>query len=238
MTGTHSQHDAANEEPGVKRYHAEKTRSPRRPPPVNLAILIGIIAIVVFVIYQFFFTRPTLLAGEEFNLSQAVEHIEELSTVRSHLRFAVVVREESGNIVVRELAEQEDAIAMEDVGSMLFHNPTLVAELHAVATYGLRLDNVQDYVSEANDTMQIALPKAELLDVKLVNSDTRIIARIKGMFRSPNNELLLEASRRGEAFAEKFARTDTTSLEVAQNKAQDIIRFLIEQTGKPVRFVD
>ncbi len=238
MTDTNTQQGTSSDEPGVKRYQAEKTRSPRRPPPVNLAILIGIIAIVVFVIYQFFFTRPTLLAGEEFNLSQAVEQIEELSTVRSHLRFAVVVREESGSIIVRELAEQEDAIAMEDVGSMLFHDPTLVAELHAVATYGLRLDKVQEYVSEANDTLQIALPKAELLDVKLVNADTRIIARIKGMFRSPNNELLLEASRRGEIFAEKFARTDTASMELARNKAQEIIRFLIEQTGKPVRFVD
>ena len=237
MTDTHTQPNPADpEESGVKRYQAEKTRSPRRPPLVNLSILIGIIGLTVFVIYQFFFTRPNLLAGEEFNLSQAVEQIEELSTVRSHLRFAVVVREESGNIIVRELANQEAVIEMEDVGSLLFHDPALVAELHAVATYGLQLDGIEDRINESGDTLYITMPNAELLDVKLVNGDTRIIARIKGIFRSSNNDLLLAASKRGETFAEKFARSDTSSIELAGRKAEEIIAFLMEQAGKEVQF--
>ena len=237
MSGTDQQQNSTGDEPGIRRYHAEKTRSPRRPPLVNLAILIGIIAIVVFVFYQFFFTRPNLLAGEEFNLAQTVQEIEELSTVRSHLRFAVVVREESDNIVVRELAEQESELNMEDVSSMLFHDPAVVVELHAVATYGIRLADIEDRMQESGDTLFFTLPRAELLDVKLVNADTRTIARIKGIFRNSNNELLLAASRRGEEFARKFALTDSSSMALAGSKAQEIITFLAERGARQVRFI-
>lgn len=237
MSDTDQKQSPASDEPGIRRYHAEKTRSPRRPPLVNLAILIGIIAVVVFVFYQFFFTRPNLLAGEEFNLAQTVQEIEELSTVRSHLRFAVVVREESDNIIVRELAEQENELNMEDVSSMLFHDPAVVVELHAVATYGVRLDDLENRIQESGDTLLISLPQAELLDVKLINADTRTIARIKGIFRNSNDELLLAAARRGEEFAEKFALTDSSSIALARNKAQEIISFLAERGARDVRFI-
>lgn len=220
------------DEQRVKRYRAEQTRSPRRPPPVNLAILIGVIALIVFLIYQFFFTRPTILAGGEFNLSQAVERIEELSTVRSHLRFAVIVREESDNIVVRRLAEEDEEIDMDDISSILFQDPTLIAELHAVATFGVDLEGVADRMEVRDDSVFVTLPKSTLLDVKVVNGDTRVVARMKGLFRTPGNELMLAASQRGEAFATSFALEDTSSLQLAETRAQEILSLLIEEAGK------
>ncbi|MGE3799821.1 MAG: DUF4230 domain-containing protein [Candidatus Kapaibacterium sp.] len=222
---------------GVRRFYAEKFRSPRRPPTVNMAILIGIIAVVLFLIWQFFFTRPTLFT-EEFSLAQAVEEIEELTTVRSHLRFTVVVREESGNLVVQRLADQAGEINMQDIGSMLFHDPTLLAELHAVATYGVKLDDIEKRITNHGDSLHVSLPPSELLDVKIVNADTRIIAQLKGLFRSENNELLLAASQRGESFAEEFARTDAASLELATTKAREIIGLLAKQAGKETTFTE
>lgn len=224
------------DEPGIRRYRAEATRSPRRPPPVNLAILIGAIALIVFLIYQFFFTRPLVSAGGEFNLTQSIERIEELSTVRSHLRFAVIVREESGNIIVRRLAEESNEIKMDNIGSMLFHDPTLVAELHAVVTYGLRLNDMEKRIRREDEQLYVDLPPAELLDVKVVNADTRIIARFEGLFRSSNNELLLAASQRGETFARQFALADSTSMSLAQSRAREIITLLVEQAGNKVSF--
>ncbi len=234
---SHRGPDGRLEEPGVKRYHAEKARSPRRPPTVNMTILIGIIAVILFLIWQFFFTRPALFT-EEFSLAQAVEEIEELTTVRSHLRFTVVVREESGNLIVQRLADQAGKINMDDIGSMLFHDPTLLAELHAVATYGVKLDDIEERIRTGNDTLYVNLPPAELLDVKIVNADTRIIAQLKGLFRSRNNELLLAASQRGETFAEEFARSDEASLELAATKAREIIGLLARQAGKETTFTE
>lgn len=239
MNATTSQGPSSQpEEPGIRRYRAESQRSPRRPPLVNLAILIGAIGLIVFLIYQFFFTRPQVTAGEEFNLSKSIERIQELSTVRSHLRFAVIVREEAGNIIVRQIADEPEEITMDGIGAMLFHDPTLVAELHAVITYGLRLDGMDGRIRDVNDTVYIALPSAELLDVKVVNADTRIIARLEGLFRRTNNELLLEASRRGETFARQFALDDSSSINLAESRAREIITMLVEQAGSKVSFTE
>ena len=231
----HSQLDNSVEEQGVKRYHAEQVRSSRRPPLVNLSILIGITALMLFLIWQFFFTRPDL-STEEFSLAQTVEEIEELTTVRSHLRFVVLVREESGNLIVQKLAEQEGEIDMDNIGSMLFHDPTLLAELHGVATYGVKLNGIEDRISDNGDEIHIRLPSAELLDVKVINADTRIIAQLKGLFRNENNELLLAASQRGEEYTREFAQSDSASLELAEKKAQEIIGLLAEQAGRKAIF--
>lgn len=239
MTDTSTQGSPTEpEEPGIKRYRAEAARSPRRPPPVNLAILIAGIGLTVFLIYQFIFTKPRVIAGQEFNLSQAIEEIQELSTVRSHLRFAVIVREESGNIIVRQIADEPEEIQMDDLGSMLFQDPTLVAELHAVVTYGLRLENLEENVRREKETLHVSLPSAELLDVKIVNADTRIIARLKGLFRSTNTELLLAAARRGEEFARGFALADSSSIDLAESRAREIISLLAEQAGSEVSFTE
>ncbi|MCE2503635.1 MAG: DUF4230 domain-containing protein [Chlorobi bacterium] len=233
----HNAQEIHSDESGVRRYHAEKARSPRRPPLVNISILIGIIALVLFLIWQFFFTRP-MLSTEEFSIARAVEEIEEVTTVRSHLRFVVVVREESGNLIVRQLAEQGKEIDVDDIGSMFFHDPTLLAELHGVATYGVKLDDVEDRIEINREELHIRLPSAELLDIKVINADTRIIARMKGLFRSEKEELLLVASQRGKEYAEEFARSDSASLGLAEKRAQEIIRLLAEQRGKKAIFVE
>lgn len=223
---------------GVRRYAAEKFRSPRRTPHINILILIGIIALVVTTFFFLFFKRPQLNT-DTFSLRQSIEEIEELSTVRSHLRFAVVVREESGNIVVRELAEAAGDIDMNDIGSFLFQDPTLIVELHAVATFGVRLNNVDQRIRPTDgdeDVIYVDLPEAELLDVKIVNKDTRIIARMQGLIRSSNRELMLEAGRKGEDYATKEARADSSSLGLASTRARDIIRLLVESAGKKVVF--
>lgn len=223
---------------GVRRYAAEKLRSPRRTPQINILILIGIIALVVTTFFFLFFKRPELNT-ETFSLRRSIEKIEELSTVRSHLRFAVVVREESGNIVVRELAAAAGDIDMNDIGSFLFQDPTLIVELHAVATYGVRLDNIDQRIRPADEdeeVIRVDLPEAELLDVKVVNSDTRIIARMQGLIRSSNRELMLEAGRKGEEYATKEARADSSSLGLARTRAREIIRLLVESAGKGVEF--
>lgn len=225
---------------GVRRYAAEKVRSPRRSPQINIMILIGVIALVVTTFFFLFFKRPTFTA-EAFSLEQSIEEIEELSTVRSHLRFAVVVREESGNIVVRELAAAQGDMDMDDLGSILFQDPTLIVQLHAVATYGVRLDNIERRVrplDEEEEVYLVDVPPAELLDVKVVNSDTKIIARMQGLIRSSNRELMLEASREGERYATKEARADRSSLELAETRAREIIGLLLESAGKRVEFED
>ena len=230
--------DEAGGPVGVRRYAAEKVRSPRRTPQINILILIGIISLIVTTFFFLFFKRPELDA-EAFSLRRSIEEIEELSTVRSHLRFAVVVREESGNIVVRELAEAAGEIDMNDLGSFLFQDPTLIVELHAVATYGIRLDNIDRRIRPADEdgeVITVDLPEAELLDVKVVNRDTRVIARMQGLIRSSNRELMLEAGRKGEEYATKEARADSSSLALAETRARDIIRLLVENAGKEVAF--
>ena len=229
--------EGRHDESGVRRYSAEKARSPRRTPLVNMSILIALIGIIVFVIWQFLFKKPVLFT-DEFSLTQAIEEIEELATVRSHVRFAVVVREESGNLVVRQLADQVGKLDMDDIGSMLFQDPTLLAELHGVATYGIKLDDIEERIMMKEDTLYVALPSPELLDVKIVNADTRVIAQMKGLFRSENHELLLEASRHGEVYAREFAESDSASLELAASRAREVVALLAHQAGKETQFTE
>lgn len=221
---------------GLRRFAAEAVRSPRRPPGVNIAILIGLIVLFLVAIYLLFFPRPTV-ESDVFSLEQSIERIEELSTVRSHLRFAVVVREESGNVIIRELADAAGDIDMSDIGSMLFQDPTLIVELHGVATYGIKLDDIDTRIEEIDDErIAIDLPDPVLLDVKIVNRDTKVIGRMEGLFRSSDNELMLEASREGERFAEEYALKDSTSLELAGERARTVVRMIAEGGGKQVVF--
>lgn len=231
--------EPAGTDGGVRRYAGVPLRSPRRTPQINLLILIGIITLIVLGIYALFFTRPTVEA-EVFSLTRSIEEIEELSTVRSHLRFAVVVREESGNIVVRELAASAGEMDMDDIGSVLFQDPTLIVALHAVATYGIDLGEAESWMRvEENDgegRVVVDLPGAKLLDVKIVNSDTRVIARMQGLFRSENRELMLTASQKGELFATKEAEADRSSLTLANQRARSVIALLVESAGREVIF--
>ena len=231
--------EAGDKERRVKRYAGAPRRSPRRTPQINLMILIGVIALIVLVTYALFFPRSTVEA-EAFSLTKSIEEIEELSTVRSHLRFAVVVREESGNIVVRELASAAGEMDMDDIGSVLFQDPTLIVSLHAVATYGIDLEGAENWMSldgvEGEERVVIDLPPAQLLDVKIVNSDTRVIARMQGLFRSENRELMLNASQKGERFATKEAKADRSSLTLAGERARSVIRLLVESSGREVVF--
>jgi hypothetical protein len=226
-----------SDEPGIRRFRAERNSAPKRPAWVHMAIQIGLIGLLLVGIYLIFFTRPDL-TGEEFDLRQSIEKIEELSTVRSHLRFGVVVREEAGNLIVRQLAQAAGDIDMDDLGGMLFQDPTLIAELHAVAQYGIRLDDIDERMETDGDTVRIMMPEPAILDVKIVNADTRVVARMQGLFRSSNNELMLEASRRGEKFAEEFARADSSSLALAGTRAREIIAMLLNQAGKEVTFIE
>ena len=218
--------------------HIRRIRSalrPTRSPLINLAILFGAIALVVLLAYQFLFVAPKIRSNV-VDLTQSLERIEELSTLRSHFRFAVVVREESGNIIVRRLADQADHIGMDNVGTMLFQDPTMIAELHGIATYGVRLGGVAAAITQNDSSVTIPLPKAEVIDVKLVAADTRIVAQMKGLFRSSSHELLLEASKRGETFVREYAEADTTLLGVAGDRARDLLSLIVERSGKRAVF--
>jgi hypothetical protein len=220
--------------------HIRRIRSalrPTRSPLINLAILLGMIALVAFLAYQFLFVAPAIRSNV-VDLTQSLERIEELSTLRSHFRFAVVVREESGNIIVRRLADQAEHIGMDNVGMMLFQDPTMIAELHGVATYGVKLRNVASAITQNDSTVMIPLPKAEVIDVKLVSADTRIVAQMKGLFRSSDHELLLEASKRGESFVREYAEADSTLLAVAGDRARDLFSLIVERSGKKAVFTE
>lgn len=206
-------------------------RISRSPRPSN-NLLLWLVAIVVAAIaYQMLF-RSGGVHSEVIDFSKSIEKIRELSTVKTHLRFGVVVHEESGNIIVRSLADQSEYIGMDNMSAMLFQDPTMIVELHGVATYGVRLDDLASRLQQDDSTVTIRLPDAGLLDVKLVAADTRIIAQMKGLFRSSNNTLLLEASRKGEDFTRDFAEKDTTLRDLALQRARDVLALIVQAGGK------
>ena len=73
---------------------------------INMAVLFGVVVLTVFLVYRLFVDPAGRVRTDVLDLTTAVEQIQELSTVKSHFRFAVVVREEAGNIIVRRLADQ------------------------------------------------------------------------------------------------------------------------------------
>lgn len=187
--------------------------------------------IAAFLVWQIFFSSDRT-TSRVIDFSQSVEKIQELATVKSHLRFAVVIREESGNIIVRRFADQSEYIGMDNVGSVLFQDPTMFVELHGVATFGVRLNNLQHRITQDDSVVTIDLPKAELLDVKLIAADTRIVAQMKGLFRSTNNTLLLSANKNGEEFVRQYAMQDTAMLQLAAQRARDLLGLFVQQSGK------
>jgi hypothetical protein len=198
-------------------------------------LLLGTLLLVA-ALYFFAFDRPDEVSSRVIDLSRSLQKIQELSTVRSHIRFGVVVQEKSGNIIVRRLADQAEYIGMENLGSALFQDPTMIAELHGVATYGVRLDGLEKRIRQTDSSVVIPLPDAELLDVKLVAADTRIVARMKGLFRSSNDALVLEAQRRGEDFTRRFAENDTELRALATERARDALTLLLQNSGKEAVF--
>jgi hypothetical protein len=210
---------------------------PTRTPLVNLLILVSAFAVVAFLVYHFVFAPGSRLDTNVVDLSRSIERVEELSTLKSHLRFAVVVREESGNVIVRRLAEQSaDGMGMRSIESMLFHDPTMIVELHGVATYGVRLAGIADRITPTDSSVIVALPPPSVLDVKLVSADTRIVAEMKGLFRSNNGALLAEANRHGERFVAELARTDSTLLALSAERARALVAMLVEQSGTRAEF--
>jgi hypothetical protein len=189
----------------------------------------------LFVLWRFLFPGNEITT-EVIDFSKSVQRIEELSTVKSHIRFAVVVREEGGNVIVRRLADQAASIGMEGLGSFLFQDPTMIVELHGVATYGLRLNDIAKRIRQDDSTVHIRLPAADVLDVKLVAADTRIVARMKGLFRSSNETLLLNAASEGEQFVRQYASEDSALLDLASERARNVLGILTEQGGKRAIF--
>jgi hypothetical protein len=221
--------------PQIRRFNSRHLR-PTRSPLLNLAILIAIFAAIIFVVYKLGFDPRSWVKSEVVDLSKSVEQIQELSTVKSHLRFTVVVREEGGNVIVRNLADQSGIIGMDDIGSALFENPTMIVALHGIATYGVRLNGLSESMTQNDSTVTIALPAADVLDVKLVAADTKIVAQMKGLFRSSNQSLLNAATIRGEEFARDFARQDTTLLGLADERARSLLQLIVERSGKRAVF--
>jgi hypothetical protein len=221
--------------PQIRRFHSSELR-PTRSPIVNIAIMIAFFAGILFVAYRLMFDGHTTVKSDVVDLSQSMEQIQELSTVKSHLRFAVVVREESGNVIVRRLADQSESIGMNDIGSALFQDPTMIVQLHGVVTYGMKLGNLARSIRQDDTTVTIKLPPAEVLDVKLAAADTKIVAQMKGLFRSSNQTLLQYADRRGEEFAREYADQDTALRSLAAERARDLLRLIVERSGKRAVF--
>lgn len=196
-----------------------------------IVFVAAMLLVAVFLVWQVFFP-PDRTTSRVIDFSQSVEKIQELATVKSHLRFAVVIGEESGNIIVRRFADQAEYIGMDNVGSVLFQDPTMFVELHGVATFGVRLNDLQRRITQNDSVVTIELPRPELLDVKLIAADTRIIAQMKGLFRSTNNTLLLSANKNGEEFVRQYAAQDTAMLELAAQRARDLLGLFVQQSGK------
>jgi hypothetical protein len=72
--------------------------------------------------------------------------------------------------------------------------------------------------------------------VKLVAADTRIVARMKGLFRSSNETLLLNAASEGEQFVRQYASEDSALLDLASERARNVLGILTEQGGKRAIF--
>lgn len=219
--------------PHVRRIHAVWSSS--SSPVTNAAVVIVVMAIVVFLAYHFLFS-PHGTTTDAIDFSQSIERIQDLSTVKSQIRFGVVVREENGNVIVRRLLDQAESIGMDDLASALFAAPTMIVELHGVATYGVRLNDLKSQMRQNDTAVFITLPKPEVLDVKLVTRDTRVVARMKGLFRSSNDQLLLEADRYGERFVDEYARQDTALLALASTRARELLGLLVERSGKRAVF--
>ncbi len=222
--------------PHIRRLRSTQLLPRKRSPLVNMTILIVFIGCIVFLVYQFMFDPKHQIEAEPFDLAQSAELISDLSTVKSHVRFGLVIREESGNIIVRSLAEQSEKIGMNSLSTMLFQNPTMIVELHGIATYGIKLDSFEQRIAQNDTLITVDLPPAEILDVKLVSGDTRIIATMKGLFRSSNEQLLLEASKKGERFVRQYAIQDSSAASLALERAKQLITTLVRQEGKHVHF--
>jgi hypothetical protein len=220
--------------PRIRRFHGENGHW--RSPLITGAILIVVLTIVVAAVYYFVFSGRVRVHAEVVDFSKSVEQIRELSTLRSHYRFGVVVREESGNVIVRRLADQGELIGMEGIGGALFQDPTMFVELHGVASYGARLDDLASRMRQDDSTVTIALPPVQVLDAHLITADTRVVARMKGLFRSSNNELLLEADRHGEGFVREYAEQDSAMQAFAADRLKDVLALLVERAGKRAVF--
>lgn len=192
-------------------------------------------AILVLLVYRFVAGRSSVTA-DVIDFSQSIQQIQDLSTVKSQIRFGVVVREENGNVIVRRLLDQAESIGMENLSSALFQDPTMIVELHGIATYGVRLGDLKTGMRQNDTAVFIHLPNPTVLDVKLAAQDTRVVARMKGLFRSPNEELLLEANRYGERFVQDYAARDTAILALASSRARELLGLLVERSGKRAIF--
>jgi hypothetical protein len=190
----------------------------------------------LLLLLAYFFMAGDDVEIDVIDFAQSVERIEEVSTVKSHIRFGVVVREEGGNVIVRRLADQVETLGMNGLGDALFESPTMIVELHGVATYGVQLDDLRNRISQDDSTVRISLPQAKVLDAKLIAADTKIVARMKGLFRSANDQLILEASQRGESFVKEYAEQDTAMISLASQRARDLLALLVEQGGKKASF--
>lgn len=221
--------------PNIRRIHSS-AHGPTRTPRVNLVILIGGLSLVAFLVYQFFVAPASRFDTDVIELGRSIERVEELATLKSHLRFAVVVREESGNVIVRRLAQQDDEVGMSTISSMLFLDPTMIVELHGVATYGVRLGGIAERIARTDSSVVVPLPQPAVLDVKLVSADTRIVAQMKGLFRSSNQQLLAEANKQGERFVSELAAADSSLLGLAGERARSLVSILVEQTGSRAEF--
>ncbi len=221
--------------PGIRRFRSAQNRV-RSSPLMNWVIVLAFFAVALVLCYHFLFEPGNRISADVIDFSKSVERIEELSTVRSHIRFAVVVREEGGNIVVRRFVDQGEYIGMDGIGAALFQDPTMFVELHGVATYGVRLHDLASRIVQDDSTVTIPLPRADVLDVKLVAADTRVVAQMKGLFRSSNTQLLLAADQRGEEFVRQFAEQDSSLHSLAIQRATDVIALLVEQGGKRAVF--
>lgn len=221
--------------PNIRKIHSS-LHGPTGTPLVNLLILVGTLSLVAVLVYQFFVAPGSRFDTDIVEIGRSIERVEELATLKSHLRFAVVVREESGNVIVRRLAQQDDEVGMSSLSSLLFQDPTMIVELHGVATYGVRLAGIAPRIARTDSSIVVPLPPAAVLDVKLVSADTRIVAQMKGLFRSSNQQLLAEANRQGERFVAELAAADTTLLALSADRARSLVRMLVEQSGSRVEF--
>lgn len=201
-----------------------------------MAALLSGLAVVVVLVYMFVFSDQPIVEADVIDFSQSAQAIEELSTMKSHMRFSVVVHEQSGNIIVRRLADQAEQIDATGIGAALFQDPTMIVELHGVATYGIRLGDIEHRITQTDSTVRVVLPPVEVLDVKLVASDTKPIARMEGLFRSSSQSLLLAATQRGEGFVRNYAETDTMMMGLAAERARNVLSLLVERAGKRAVF--
>ena len=220
--------------PNIRRFHGENGHW--RSPLITGAILIVGLSIIVAAVYYFVFSGRVRVHADVIDFSKSTEQIQELSTLKTHSRFGVVVREESGNVIVRRFADQGDYIGMDRIGSSLFQDPTMFVELHGVATYGARLDDLGTRMRQDDSTVTIALPLIQVLDAHLVAADTRVVAQMKGLFRSSNNELLLEADRHGERFVREYAEQDSAMRAFAAERLRNVLALLVERAGKRAVF--